>query len=214
MALEIDINVGPGAVIAVPVPVTTTDVVPVPGGCRLIGWSLREASGELPSDVRSSVVAPGAGATIATTVALAAGIYDVQWQVELAGAAAAADANNFQLLNGATVVAQSVNAGVAGQYPQPNARLTVTQGSTISVQAIGAGTAGVTYTADISAVPDPFFGAVVELQTNGTACGESGMDLQDSDTQWFGNPGITIPGGVTVHVVAGTVTGTVYVAFD
>lgn len=214
MGDELDVSLSSGPIQAVAIPVTTTDVTPFNGSGALYGWSMREASGELPSDARASAVAPAALTTIAATVALPAGIYDVAWSVELQGAAAAADANNFQLLNGVTVVVGSNNQGAAGVYQQPNVRLTVAQGATVSIQNVGAGTAGVTYTGDLAVTPDPFFGASVELQGGNQPLGESGMDLQDSDTQWFGSPGVAIEQKVTVHVVSGTVTGVLYIAPD
>ncbi|SRR6266566_1336163 len=211
MSVEVDVNIGTGPVQAINVPATASDVTPFPGSGTLLGWSLREASAEVPSDVTGSVVAPGAGAVIVTTAALAAGTYDVNWTVELVGPAAAADVNNFQLFNGAAAIQVSVNLGVAGEYPQPIARLTVTQGSTISVKAVGAGTAGVTYSVDLTAAPDPLFGMAVELQAGNMPLGEAAADLQECDTKWFGPQGILIEQQVTIHVVSGVVTGCLYI---
>lgn len=208
---ELDVNLWPGPVQPIAVLPTAVDVKPFMGSGTLLGWSLREAGSEAPASANGSVVAPGAGATIATTAALAAGTYDIQWTVELAGAAAAADLNNFQLFNGAVAVVQSANAGAAGVYPQPNQRLVVTQGSTVSVKVIGAGTAGVTYTAEIVATPSALFGMSVELQAGNMPLGESAADVQESDTQWFGPQGVAIEQFVQVHVIAGTVTGTLYI---
>jgi len=213
MSVEIDVNIGRQAGHVLPIPITTQDIVLLTGDGYLSGWSIREASGASPADVRNSVTSPGALATIATTPALGAGVYDVIWSVELSGTLAAAEANNFQLMNGAAVVAGSENGIVAGVYPQPDTRVTVVAGSTVSIQSIGAGTVGAVYTGDVSVTPDPFFGAVVEIQDSTGPIGESGMDLQDSDTEWFGSPGIPIRGQILLHVVTGTVTGCVYATY-
>jgi len=197
-----------------PVPQTSADTVVLTGDGYLSGWSFREASGDSASDVSSSVTSPGALATIAATPNLTSGVYDVTWSVELSGTLAAGDGNNMQLMNGAAVVATSENGIVAGVYPQAGARLSVGNNTAISIQSVAAGTVGAVYTGDISVTPDPFIGATVEIRDGTGAIGESGMDIQGSDTQWFGSPGIPIRGGITVHVVRGTVAGCVYATYN
>lgn len=214
MSVELDVYAGPLAADAVNVPVTSADTTPFNGSGTLMGWSLREASGDTPQSVNGSVVAPAAGATIVTTAPLGAGTYTVSWTVELAGAAAAADANNFEILNGAAVVMVSENAGAAGQYQQVQVRLQVAQNSTISVKAVGAGTAGVTYTADVSVAPDELLGFTAELQAGNQNLGEAAADLQEADTRWFGPGGVKIEQFVRIHIVAGTLTGCLYVIPD
>lgn len=211
MGLDVDVTLQVGPAQAVNVLPTAVDVTPFQGSGTLLGWSLREASTEVPASVSGSVVAPGAGATIATTAALAAGTYNVKWTVELIGAAAAADQNNFELVNGAGVVLVSVNLGAAGDYPQPDTRIVVTAGAAVSVNAVGAGTAGVTYSADLTVLPDELVGMQVELQAGNMPLGEPAADLQESDTKWFGPQGIAIEQFVRVHVVSGTVTGCLYI---
>lgn len=211
MGLDLEVNVDVGPVPPLTVPLTSVDVTPFNGAGILMGWSLREASGDVPSDVSGSVVAPGAGATIATTPALAAGTYDVTWTVELQGAAAATDANNFELVNGAGVVLVSVNPGAAGVYQQPAVRIVVAAGATVSVKAVGAGTAGVTYTVDLAVTPNAFIGMQVEIQSGDTILGESSADFQESDTRWFGPQGIPVEQFVKLHVLNGTVTGCLYI---
>lgn len=214
MGVELDVNVNVGPADAINVPLSTVDSTPFIGSGTLMGWSLREASGDVPSNVSGSVVAPGAGATIVTTPALAAGTYDVAWTVELQGAAAAADANNFELANGAGVVLVSVNPGAAGVYQQPGVRIVVAAGATVSVKAVGAGTAGVTYTADLTVTPNALIGMQVELQAGNMPLGEPSADFQESDTRWFGPQGIAVKQFVKVHVLGGTVAGCLYIIPD
>lgn len=214
MGVDLDVSVNVGPADAVNVPLSAADQTPFQGSGVLMGWSLREASGEVASDVRGSVVAPGAGATIVTTPVLSAGTYDVAWTVELVGAAAAADQDNFQLFNGAGAVLVSQNAGAAGVYPQVAVRVVVAAGATISVKAVGAGTAGVTYNVDLTATPVALVGMQVELQAGNMPLGESAADLQESDTQWFGPQGIVIKQFVKVHVLSGTVAGCLYIIPD
>lgn len=211
---EIDVTLGTSAIIPVDVPSTSASGQIVSGSARLYGWSFRESGGALPVDASATVVAPAATTVIATTGALAAGVYDVQWTVELQGAAAAGDANNFKLFNGAGAVMGSENAGAAGSYPQPSVRVTVAAGQAVSVQSIGAGTAGVGYTASISATPSPLFGFQAELRDNGQSLGCPAADLMESDTKWFGPPGVTVQGGIKLNLIAGTVAGVVYIASD
>lgn len=214
MALDIDVELGAPEVIAVEVLSTAQDVTVVQGGARLWGWSLREAGGAAPVDVNGQVVAPAATTVIATTGALAAGVYDVTWTVSLDGAAAAADQNNFKLFNGAGAVMASVNAGAAGAYPQPTARLTVAANNAISVQSIGAGTAAVTYDVSIVVAPVTSLGFQAEIRDAGQSLGASSANVQQSDTRWFGSPGLTVNGKIVVHVIAGTVAGAIYISSD
>lgn len=208
--MTVDIDITTGGITHIAVPVTSADFA-IPGFFpTLYGWSLREASSAVPADVSGSVVAPGAGATIATTAALAAGTYDVAWEVGLQGAAAAADANNFQLFAGATLLETSVNPGAAGEYAQLTARVTIPAATAISVKALGAGTAAVTYSATITATPDQFIGFTAELQDEGDPCGEPNADFQESSTAWFGPQGVNLNGALKLHVITGTVTGTIY----
>jgi hypothetical protein len=211
---EIDITVGPERVDVIPVLATAVDVALLTGPARLRGWSLRDAGGELTQRKSGSVVAPAALATIVTIGPLAAGTYDVTWQVELTGAAAAADANNFRLTNGSTQTLDSQNAGAAGVYPQIAATITVGAAGSISVIAIGAGTAGVTYTADVALTPHFATSAAVEFQDGNQPLGESVMSAGGSDTQAMPNPGVHVRGQLLLHVIAGTVTGVVYAVIE
>lgn len=193
---------------------TAVDVPVYSGEGYLAGWSLRDVSGDAVVDVSGSVVAPGAAATIATTAALPAGTYTVTWAVGLQGAAAAADANNFQLMNGAGQVLVSVNPGAAGDYIQAATEVVVTAGQTVSVKSIGAGTAGVTYSADLSLDPTQEIETIVEIQDGSGILGEISFQNQRSQTNDLGYPGVLLAGQVTLHVVSGKVTGAIYVVSD
>lgn len=198
--------------IPVTVQPTSTDVTILQGGGAICGWSLRDVSNTQATQNSGNAVAPLAGATIVQLTGLAAGTYTVEWTVGLQGAAAAADANNFELFDTAGNVIASVNPGAAGEYPQVNAVVTVAAGATIGIKAIGAGTAGVTYSADVAIAATANVQTVVEFQDLGNAVGESVMVPQPSDTEWFGFPGVRVNGKLVLHVVSGTVAGAVYVA--
>jgi hypothetical protein len=110
----------------------------------------------LPSEQPSitaagAVTSPAAGAAIAATAALGTGLYRVDVRAYMTGdPAAATDADNMALLNGAAEV---------GVIPLPPAASTVVPwtavvrgtGAALTVQAIGAGTATVVYRAVITA---------------------------------------------------------------
>lgn len=105
--------------------------------------------------VTGRVVAPGAGAVIATIAAPAAGTYDIELRVNYdAGAPAAAEINNFEFREGAAVVGSIVASPVLHTNVASKVRLRrVLDGVTnISVNATGAGTAAVGYSAEISAI--------------------------------------------------------------
>jgi hypothetical protein len=211
---EIDVSVTVGEKRAITILPTATDVTLFSGNGYFGGWSVRDASGDVEVVATASVVAPGAATVIVQTATLPVGVFDVTWIVELTGAAAAADANNFQLVNGATQVLTSVNAGVAGIYPQLGTEVTVVAGTTVSIKSIGAGTAGVTYTGTLSLDPTQETPTVVEFQDGAAILGEVCLQANRSGTADLGKPGVRINGAVTVHVVSGKVTGAVYVTSD
>jgi len=94
-------------------------------------------------------IAPGAGTTITSQV-LTAGTYTVNWTAELTGAALAGDLNNFGLYLGASLIAQSENLAVVGEYPQPLETVIVPGGGgTLAVKNIGAGTVAAIYGAQL-----------------------------------------------------------------
>lgn len=100
----------------------------------------------------ASVTAPAAGATI-TSVTLTPGQWAVSWSVMLAGTPAAGDANNFRLVIGSSVLT-SINPGsVGGPWGQAPVEVTVPVNTNAIIKAVGAGTAGAIYTAQLSATP-------------------------------------------------------------
>jgi hypothetical protein len=214
MSAEIDITVTLDRIRGVPIPVTAVDVTPIQGPCILYGWSLREASGEIAASVSGSVTSPGATATICTTASLAAGTYTVQWEVELAGTLGVGDANNFQLVDAAGVVVGSINAAVAGVYPQGTVEVTTTVSGAILVRSNAAGTVASVYSAQLAVQPSITPAAIVEFQDGGQVLGESSMEAQGTDFETMPADGLHVSGMVKAHIVQGTVTGVLYVRFD
>lgn len=203
-----------GYVCPIPVPVTSVDISELNGPCLLYGWSLREASGDATQENEGSVTSPGALATITTVSGIPAGNYLIEWTVELAGTLAAGDANNFELKDSVGNVLQSVNPPVAGQYAQQSVPVTLPAGASVTIEALAAGTVGAIYSAQLVVTPASITDAQVEISDGNQALGESGMPVGGSDTQYFGFPGVTVRNTVSLHVVAGTVTGVVYLLLD
>lgn len=210
MPPEIDIDVRLGGVLSLTVLPTSVDVTILQGGGRLAGWSLRDASNTVALEASGNQVAPAAGTDIAALTGLPAGTYTIEWTVALQGAAAAGDSNNFQLYDTAGNVLASVNPGVAGEYIQPNAEVTVAAGAKIAIKNIGVGTAAVTYSAELVLSPTIEVQTVVELVDNADIKGEAAFVTRDSNTEHFGPDGPPINGKLVLHVVSGTVTGCVY----
>lgn len=210
---ELDIEVSAGPVRAIPVISPVTGQVLLSGPGRLYGWSLREASFEGPLEAEGSVVAPAAGATIVTLSAVAGGVYQINWQVELSGAAAAADLNNFALFRGGTQLLQSVNAAAAGVYPQEPVQDSNQFGLAYTVKAVGAGTAGVTYAAQISITPGPLLQAIMELRDGNQPLAEISAPQGGVSNQWFGPMGVRYLNQINVNLIQGLLTGDLYAAF-
>jgi hypothetical protein len=211
---EIDIEVGPVRVDPLPVLATATDVTLLTGPARLMGWSLREAGGASPQRKSNSAVSPGAGANIVSIGPLNAGTYDVTWSVQLIGAAAAGDADNFRLTNGGAQTLDSQNLGAAGIYPQIPTDISVGLLGSISIQAIAAGTVGVTYQADLAIAPREIITASVEFQDGNQPLAESAIAAGGSDTQSMPRPGVHVRGQLVLHVVQGTVAGAVFAVIE
>lgn len=179
------------------------------GPKRLMGWSLVSGAA-VTADAQGRVVAPAAGATIATTGALAAGDYLVTWSVELDGAAAAGELNNFQLMNGAAAVLKSDNPAAAGTYPQPGVVITVAAGGTVSVQAVGVGSVGIGYSAQIT-VALLAGGAIGQILDGAQVVGVVSTGADQVDVQWMGDYGIEVGTAVAVLASAGKLSGCLYV---
>lgn len=210
MPPTVDIDVRLGGVLPFTITPTSTDVVVLQGGGYLAGWSLRDASGNVALEASGNQVAPAAGTDIAALTGLPAGTYTVEWTVALQGAAAAGDANNFQLYDTAGNVLASVNPGAAGEFIQPNAEVTVAAGNKIAVKNIGVGTAAVTYSVDLVLSPTIEVETVVEFQDGANILGEVAFVTRDSSTEHFGSDGPPCMKNIVLHVVSGTVTGSVY----
>lgn len=211
---SVDVEVVTGEVRAVPFPVTAIDVTPINGPVMLGGWSVRDASGDIPRSAEGSVTSPAALATIAQLTGLAGGTYDVNWTVSLAGAAAAGDANNFELTDTAGNVLQSVNLGAVGEYPQVKTQVTVPANGTITIEALAIGTVGAIYSAEISITPVVLDDVVAEIRDGNQTLGCIGLGAGGADTQFFGPFGLRVMNAVTVHLVSGTLTGVVYCLYD
>lgn len=213
MTAEIDINITDGPTLVLPVPVTSVDITLLTGRGRLVGWSLRDATNDAQGETSGSVTSPTAGQTIVTTPALPGGTIQIGWTVSLQGTVAAADANNFEILHNAGVIATSENAGAVGVYPQLPFEVVTVAGDTISIKAVAAGTVGAVYGATVAVQADDTPTAVVELQDGGNSIGESAPSPGGVDTQNFGVDGIKIVNQIKLHIVSGIVTGAVYASY-
>jgi len=213
MTVEISIDYESEPVRAIPVPATFVDVVLLNGPCELCGWSMRDTTATIPQDNSGSVTSPGANATITSLTGLAAGTYQVTWQVELSGTLAAADANNFALKHNGVIVLQSENLAVAGVYPQVTAEIVVAAGDSISITSIAAGTVGAVYTAQLSLQSGLTITSVAEFQDGNNPLGETSATPGALDTQWFGQRGLHVRNRINFHPVSGLLTGTIYARF-
>lgn len=179
------------------------------GPKRLMGWSM--VSGAVASaENQGRVVAPAAGATIASVTGLAAGDYQVNWAVELDGAATATELNNFQLMNGAAAVLRSDNPAAAGTYPQVSVVVTVAAGGTVSVQAVGAGAVGIGYSAQLEVVLLAG-GAIGQVLDGAQVLGVVSTGQDQTDVQWMGDKGVQIATSVAVTATVGKLSGCLYV---
>lgn len=98
--------------------------------------------------------APTAGLAIATLATPAAGNYAVRVYVGLAGTlTVTTDANNVELLAGATVIGTIGIPGIAGEWGPFPFDVTMDGASSLTVNAIGAATAASEYSATIIAEP-------------------------------------------------------------
>lgn len=210
---EIDVSFEYGKVYAVDLATLANNQQITGGPCDLMGWSVRDAAFETNQQASGSVVAPAAGAAIASIASVQTADYNINWQVQLTGAAAAADLNNFGLFAGVTQLIASENAGAAGVYPQPSLAFYDKLGAAIAIKAIGAGTAGVTYTAQLTIVPQAVAGPILQLQDGNQEFAEIGAPVFATDTKWFGPGGIRVNGTLKVVQNVGFLAGAIYVRF-
>ena len=126
------------------------------------------------ASVNTPSTAPAA-ATVISTVTLPAGTYSAAWTVTLGTAAAAGDANNFGLYNAAVLVATSVNTATDAAFPQTAAGFTIgAGGATVTIQAIGQGTAGAVYSAvmTVTLAGIPVSPPLIKAHVTGAAIGQ------------------------------------------
>jgi hypothetical protein len=211
---EIELDIVAGPVRAIPIPATFTDVLLIAGPCELCGFSIRDALAETPLETEGTVAAPGALSTICSIANVPAGTYTVNWLVQLAGTPAAADANNFQLVNGATGLVLSANQGAVGEYPQDPVEIVVPAVQTVKIVNIGAATAGSIYTAQLALIPVTQALSVAELQDGNNPLLELGVPSGSADTRYFGTGSIHVRNRINYHPVSGLLTGSVFVRYQ
>lgn len=96
-------------------------------------------------------VAPGAGGVIVAAITPGPGTWLVQAATAIgAGVPVAADVGNMQLMKNAGVLSK-LTAAINASSLNPPIRVTLIAGDTLSIQAIGAATAGVAYNATLVA---------------------------------------------------------------
>lgn len=190
-------------------PQATAGTVLANGPKRLLGWSILSGAFSTTENA-GQVTSPAAGATIVSLAGLPAGDYSITWQVELSGTLAAADANNFQLLNGASVLLASDNLAVAGVYPQPGVVVTVPAGGTVSIQAIALGTVGAVYRAQL-VVALLAGGAIGNVLDGAQVVGVISTGQDGVDVQWMGDDGIYVGTSIAVQAAIGKLSGCIYV---
>jgi hypothetical protein len=207
---EVEVDISFGMVRVFNVLDTTVSELIVAGKAFLCGWSLRTTSVQSSQDVESSVAAPGAGATIAT-LALPQGEWSISWQVSVSGTVAAAEINNLQLEQNAVTLMKSVNGNTVGQ-PYSQSPVTVSiplGGQNVTVNAVAAGTAGSTYTAQIVASPIGAT-AVAEITSNGYPVGEISLPVGGANSQSLSHDGVMVANDITISILSGSFRGAVY----
>jgi hypothetical protein len=210
---DLEIEVSLGRIRAIPAVNPASGSILLAGPGELMGWSFRESGAEAGLSTEASLVAPAAGATIASIANVPVGVYSISWEVQLIGAAAAADADNFQLFSGATLLMTSLNAGAAGQYPQTPVQFNLTSQQTIAVKALGAGTAGVTYAVQLSVVPVTTGQAILELQDGNNPMCEITAGTAGLLTAWFGPEGIRFYNQIKAVPIVGQMSGAIFARF-
>jgi hypothetical protein len=129
---------------------------PVPIGAyqgKFLGVPLSggQVQGVIPAATASGSATSPSTFQILATVSIPAGTSSVNWSVTLAGTVGAGDANNFAVrIQSGAMLAQSVNAGAAGTYPQ--APIAVTGPVVLQLETwSSAPTAGSIYSGSITA---------------------------------------------------------------
>ena len=108
----------------------------------------------------AQVNAPGAGTAVATVTPGAAGLWEISGTVSISGTTvAAADSNNMQLRQNASVKMQNIpiavnsTTGTPGSAPFGPVVLSLAAGDTVSINATAGATASSIYAAQIVAKP-------------------------------------------------------------
>lgn len=211
---EVDIDVTWSAIRAIPVLQTQDGTVLLGGPGRLYGWSFRENSALAGQENEGQQAAPAAGTTIVQVVPAAGGPFAISWTVELQGAVAAADANNFALFRGATQLDVSLNPAVVGSYPQISVVDNNPLAQTYAIKAVGAATAGTTYAAQLAITPQGNGTAVLEIQDGNQPLAEIAMTPQGVSTMHVGRPGLAFLNQLKLHVVNGSATGALWAVYE
>lgn len=211
---ELETFFDPNPVRAIAIPPTFADVVLINGPCSFCGFSVRDASADIPAENTGQVTSPGAGASIISLGSLQAGTYRVNWQVGLSGTLAAGDANNFRLQHNSAPLLISENPAVAGSYPQVEAEVSVSSGDSINIVAIAAGTVGAVYEASLSIEPVTITNGAAEFQDGNNPLAETAVAANASETEFFGTDGMHVRNRLNYHPISGILTGVVYVRFQ
>lgn len=173
---------------------------------------VNSAPAETTLQFEGSAAAPAANANVLLISAAALpppGVYQITWRVGLDGTPAApADLNNFKLVFGSLLL-NAVNDATVGDYLQPPVTIQIPVGntSTLSVKAIGAATAGTTYSAQIVLTPLASFngfitvGALGQVQNNqgGRIYAGQKWEIRSHSPLFFVGDGVT-PLVVVVNV--------------
>jgi hypothetical protein len=167
------------------------------------------------------VTTPTAGQVLATATVPAGGVYTVNYSVLLGGTVGGQDRNNVQLeVNGvATPTGNTSNNGINSGtlYSQTPQQISVPAGATVTLNAIGAGTAASTYSAGGTITPDSqngIAGAAVSLYTTSDESQQQ-RNLIDSSLQVGvafrpGTQGMYLMPGEGVSVVIASTVGNTY----
>ena len=209
----LEVSISEGRVRAIPVPLTSTDFQVISGPAILVGYSIRDGSGDAAQEGSAQVVSPAAGQTIISVTGLPAGDYQIQWTVELEGAPGAGDADNFKLTSSGGMNNHSINLGVAGEYPQAGIPATIGAGGNFKIVANAAGTVGVTYGGQLAVTPIAAGNAVVEIQDGNNPLAEVATSDSGVSSLWYGDAGLACRNEIFIHVVTGIIVGAVYVRY-
>jgi len=219
-----------GLVIAVPFPATAADLVLVGGDCMLMGWSICEGTGFSAAAVELYDGGNAAAALLAS-LPLTPNADPTASQTNLvqttttANAAAVATLNGIPTLTTFVTGVEILGLGATAGSTQ-DATLTGCLGGTIHIPIVvpaGVGTPITPVQLEFSGkgLPSaaaggnivltvPAFGAG-NTQEQATIHGYAQGGAGASSNQWLGDSGIYVRSGLFMHILFGTVKGTVFV---